>query len=83
MNNLYIKTASDLVTTPEARRSGFLEYALRRNKESIPYIDRAKALNARLERKTNNPRDLLLLDNIRSILLDASGVCGKSKKLFI
>lgn len=45
MTNNYVQKASDLVTTHESQRNGFLEYALRKSKESIPYIDRAKAYN--------------------------------------
>lgn len=79
MNNIHITAATDLVTTPAARRSGFLEYALRRNKESIPFIDRAKALKAVLEVHTQSPNDLLTLTNIREILLEASGISVKAK----
>lgn len=79
MNNIHITAATDLVTTPAARRSGFLEYALRRNKESIPFIDRAKALKAVLEVHTQSPNDLLTLTNIRESLLEASGISVKAK----
>lgn len=79
MNNIHIKTARDLVTTLEARRSGFLEYALRRNKESIPFIDRSKALKAVLEAHTKHPRDILGIKNIRESLLEAAGISVKAK----
>lgn len=79
MNNSHINAAADLVTTPEARRSGFLEYALRRNKESIPFIDRSKALKAVLEAHTQHPRDILTLSNIRGSLLEAAGISVKAK----
>jgi type II restriction enzyme len=79
MNNLHITEAHHLVTTLEARRSGFLEYALRRNKESIPFIDRAKALKAILEARTQHPRDILTLPTIRESLLEASGISVKAK----
>ena len=52
MINKYVKKASDLVTTYESQRNGFLEYALRKSKESIPYIDKAKAFKLILEQKT-------------------------------
>ncbi len=79
MNNIHITASTDLVTTPAARRSGFLEYVLRRNKESIPFIDRAKALKAVLEVHTQSPNDLLTLTNIRESLLEASGISVKAK----
>jgi len=53
VNNLNVTSAASLITTTEARRSGFLEYALRRNKEAIPFIDKAKALKATLQAHTN------------------------------
>ncbi|MGL5493801.1 MAG: AvaI/BsoBI family type II restriction endonuclease [Collinsella sp.] len=63
-NNRFIESSKDLVTTRDARRSGFLEYALRRNKESIPFIDKAKALQVCLQKNTKcaeeNQRDSFL-----------------------
>jgi type II restriction enzyme len=61
MTNNYVQKASDLVTTHESQRNGFLEYALRKSKESIPYIDRAKALKVVLEQNTKKPKDILKL----------------------
>lgn len=79
MNNLHVKNAGCLVTTAEARRSGFLEYALRKNKESIPFIDKAKALKAILEIHTKQPKDILTLTHIRESLLEAAGISVKAK----
>lgn len=79
MNHQLIKCFTDLVTTPEERRSGFLEYALRRNKESIPFIDRGKALKITLQQQTKDCREILKLDKIRDSLLEASGVSVKAK----
>ncbi len=79
MNNLHVISAASLVTTPEARRSGFLEYALRRNKEAIPFIDKAKALKATLQAHTNQPADILKIDRIRESLLESAGISVKAK----
>jgi type II restriction enzyme len=79
MNNKHVNQASDLITTTDSRRSGFLEYALRRNKESIPFIDKAKALKAKLENHSKKPKDILKLTEIRDSLLDASGVSVKAR----
>ncbi len=79
MNNLNVKSADSLITTPEARRSGFLEYALRRNKESVPFIDKAKALKATLQAHTNQPQDILNIVKIKGSLLEAAGISVKAK----
>lgn len=79
MNNKHVNQASDLITTADSRRSGFLEYALRRNKESIPFIDKAKALKAKLENNSKKPKEILNLTDIRDSLLDASGVSVKAR----
>lgn len=79
MNNPHITLADILITTPEARRSGFLEYALRRNKEAVPFIDKAKALKAILQAHTQSPDDILSIEKIKESLLEAAGVSVKAK----
>lgn len=79
MNNLHVKSAKDLITKPEARRSGFVEYALRKNKEAVPYIDKAKALMAVISAKCKTPQDILQISNIRESLLEAAGISEKAK----
>jgi hypothetical protein len=78
MINNYIQKPSDLVTTHESQRNGFLEYALRKSKESIPYIDKAKTLKLILEQKTKNPKDILELDEIKGSCVEAAGVSVKA-----
>lgn len=78
--NRYISKAEDLVTTHEAQRTGFLEYALRKSKEAIPYIDKAKALKLILEEKTSKPQDILRLDDVRHSFYEAAGVSVKATK---
>ncbi|NER08230.1 MAG: type II site-specific deoxyribonuclease, partial [Okeania sp. SIO3C4] len=78
MTNKYVQKASDLVTTHESQRNGFLEYALRKSKESIPYIDKAKALKAILEQKTKTPKDILKLEEVKSSCYEAAGVSVKA-----
>ena len=79
MNNLNVTSAASLITTPEARRSGFLEYALRRNKEAVPFIDKAKALKATLQAHTNQPHDILSIVKVRESLLESAGISVKAK----
>lgn len=78
MTNPYVQKAVDLVSTHESTRSGFLEYALRKSKESIPYIDKAKALKLILEQKTKQPKDIILLDEIQGSCYEAAGVSVKA-----
>jgi len=80
MINKYVRRASDLVTTHESQRNGFLEYALRKSKESIPYIDKAKALKIVLEQSTKKPKDILKLKEEKSECYHAAGVSVKATK---
>jgi hypothetical protein len=76
MNN-HIKSSSDLVTTQEARRSGFLEIALRKNIEALPYIDEAKALKA-IADGYSKPEDLAKDPLVKGPLAIAAGVSTKA-----
>ncbi len=78
MINKYVQKSSDLVTTHESHRNGFLEYALRKSKESIPYIDKAKALKLILEQKSEKPMDILELNEIKASCYEAAGVSVKA-----
>jgi len=80
MTNNYVQKASDLVSTHESQRNGFLEYALRKSKESIPYIDKAKTLKVILEQNTKKPKDILKLKEEKWECYQAAGVSVKAKK---
>ena len=75
----YISRAEDFVTTPEARRNGFLEIALRRNAESIPYLEQGKALWAKLNSETNSCDDIMNQVDIREAPVLASGLSVKAQ----
>ena len=78
MINNCVQKASDPVATRESHRNGFLEYAPRKSKESIPYIYKAKALKLILEQKTKKPKGILKLDEIKSSCYEAAGVSVKA-----
>jgi hypothetical protein len=78
MINNYVQRANDLVTTRESHRNGFLEYALRKSKESVPYVDKTKVLKLILEQETKNPRDILALEKIKNSCYAAAGVSVKA-----
>ena len=76
-----IKSATDLITTREQTRTGFIEAALEKNKKSKPYIENAKTLK-NYASKANSPYDLLTIPQIRKGLLTASGLSDKSLNYF-
>lgn len=75
--NKHITSAADLVTTPEATRDGFLNFALEKNKISDEYA-RAASRFKRLMQDVDNPDDLLDNQSVRDYLLTASGLSDKS-----
>ncbi len=77
--NPFVKSADDLVTTHEARRAGFLDAVLRRSKEEAPYLERAKALFAKIKTSTKNCCEVILMKELQDALLDAAGVSKKAR----
>ena len=77
--NKFITGPESLITTKDARRAGFLEVALRRNEESIPYLDQAKTLYARILQETNAADDMLNMRDCREAFLEAAGYSQKTK----
>ncbi len=75
----FTSVAEDLVTTREARRDGFLEIALRKNAETVPYIRQGKSLWATLKAKAKKCEDILGMDDIRPALLLAAGFSVKAQ----
>lgn len=80
MNNVFVTSPESLVTTHEAYRAGVLEIALFKNKESLPYLDKAKALYATLRQSTKACSDILSKRELHETILEASGITQKTKK---
>lgn len=76
-----IKSASDLVTSRQETRTGFIEFALEKNRRSKPFIDSAKAFH-HFASQAKTPSDLLKIKEIQNSLLTASGLSDKSLKYF-
>jgi hypothetical protein len=74
-----ITSASDLITSREDTRSGFIALALEKNYLALPYIEEAKALKS-LASRISKPMELLDLEDLRVGLLTASGLSEKSLK---
>lgn len=76
MNNM-IKIPTDLVTSYQQTRAGFISFALEKNRRSTPIIENAKSLKV-LASKADNAKDLLKIVEIRPALLTASGLSDKA-----
>lgn len=77
MFNRFIMSASDLVTSHEQTRAGFLKIALEKNRLGDPYIKNALAFKAMVA-DTRSPDEFLELPAVRPFLLSASGLSDKS-----
>lgn len=73
----YIRSASDLVTSREQIRAGFISFALEKNRRSTPYIESAKSFKL-LASEAKTPEDLLNITSIRSSLITAAGLSDKA-----
>ncbi len=76
-----IKSSSDLVTSHDATRNGFLAQALRKTKKAAPYVAQAHRLLDKLK-EINTPGDLIGLDDIRDELVTAAGFSDKAAGYF-
>jgi type II restriction enzyme len=76
-----ITTSSDLVTSREQTRAGFISFALEKNRRSTPIIESAKALKV-LASKAKTAKDLLKITEIQPALLTASGLSDKAVNYF-
>lgn len=72
---------SDLVTTREQTRAGFVSFALEKNRRSTPYIEEARSLKE-LASKANTAEELLGISEIRNALITAAGLSDKALHYF-
>jgi type II restriction enzyme len=80
MDMLY-SSATELVTSRQETRTGFIEFALEKNKRSKPFIESAKAFR-HFSMQARTPSELLTIKEIREPLLTASGLSDKSLRYF-
>lgn len=74
----HLKEATDLVTTYEEQRAGFLALALEKSNRMAPFIDEAKVLRqAAIQAK--EPKDLLTISSIQYAFLKAAGISDKAE----
>jgi type II restriction enzyme len=73
----HLKSSSDLETSYEAVRAGFVALALEKNRRATPFVTQARALKAAAN-EAKKPLDLLEIKDIQSALLTAAGVSDKA-----
>ncbi|MDR1378447.1 MAG: hypothetical protein LBJ36_05290 [Synergistaceae bacterium] len=78
---MLINTANDLITSWQETRTGFIEFALEKNRRSKSFIESAKAFRY-FASKARTPAALLTIAEIREPLLTASGLSDKSLRYF-
>ncbi|MHB8321731.1 MAG: AvaI/BsoBI family type II restriction endonuclease [Acidithiobacillus sp.] len=79
--NTLINSPTDLTTTHEATRSGFIEIALERNRKGSHFIREARYIRS-MARNVATPRDLLGIPDFENCLLTASGISDKASQYF-
>ena len=75
--NKYINDSTDLVTSHEQTRAGFLSIALEKNMVSDPYVKNALTFKS-MVKDVKNPDVLIEMDEVRPFLVTASGLSDKS-----
>lgn len=73
----HLSSSSDLVTTYEEVRAGFVALALEKNRRATPFVEQARSLKAAAS-QAKSPADLLNIESIQPALLTASGVSDKA-----
>jgi type II restriction enzyme len=73
----HLSSSSDLVTTYEEIRAGFVSLALEKNRRATPFVEQARSLKASAA-QAKTPADLLNIESIQPALLTASGVSDKA-----
>lgn len=72
-----ITSATDLVTSRDKTRAGFISLALEKNYLAVPYIAEARSLKV-LSSAASTPSELLSIPSLRTGLLTASGLSDKA-----
>ncbi len=73
----HLNSSTDLETTYEATRAGFVALALEKNNRATPFISEARALQEAAS-QANNPNELLKIKGIENGLITAAGLSDKS-----
>lgn len=73
----HINSYEDLKTTYAETRAGFIEIALEKNRQAIPFIEEARILQNRIK-NIDKPEELLNIFDVRNGLIAAAGISEKA-----
>lgn len=74
---LHLNSSSDLITTYEETRAGFVAQALEKTRRAEPFLEEARSLKT-IALQVKNPKELLKISQIRPALETAAGISDKS-----
>jgi len=77
----HLRSSTDLVTSYESTRAGFVSLALEKNRKATPFIAEARALKIEAS-KVKTPSELVKIKKIKNSLLTAAGISDKALKYF-
>lgn len=75
--NHHLRSSSDLETTYESTRAGFVALALEKSRRAIPFVDDARTLQEAASQAAT-PGELLAIGGIENGLLTAAGLSDKA-----
>jgi hypothetical protein len=73
----HLNSSSDLVTSYEATRAGFVSLAIEKSRQATPFVQQARALKVAAS-TARTPMELLKMPDIEASLLTAAGVSDKA-----
>jgi hypothetical protein len=73
----HLKNSQSLVTTPEAKRAGFVTAVLEKSRLADPFVTAARTLKVKAS-QAQKPENLLDIPDIQAGLLTAAGVSDKA-----
>lgn len=76
----HLTNSTNLVTTYEETRAGFVALALEKNRRATPFVEQARSLKS-IASKAKYPADLLKIKDIQPALLTASGISDKALRI--
>ena len=74
----HLRNTASLCTTYEAKRKGFIELALEKNRRGTPFVNEGRSLKSTAS-QAHSPNELLSIPAIRNGLLKAAGVSDKAE----
>ena len=79
MYRQHLSTSSDLITSPDEIRTGFISLALEKSRLATPIVEQAKAIRVSAM-SIRQASDLIKNDKLKPVLLAAAGVSNKAAR---